>query len=163
MGLIKQKLESLHACPEAIKWAGDREDLEAMWHDCERGDWLNWLIVKLLPEQQWRPVVRRIALDVIDLWDAPDIVRRYLETGDEAIRQAALDAAADAYAAAADADAYAAAAAAAAAYDAASYDAAADAAANAYYADKYAALEKYAGIIREMIPFADVQAALEKI
>jgi hypothetical protein len=32
---------------------------------------------------------RLCALDVIHLWDAPEIVRRYLETGDESIRVAA--------------------------------------------------------------------------
>ena len=33
------------------------------------------------------------ALDVIHLWGAPDVVVRYLKTGDESIRSAALDAA----------------------------------------------------------------------
>ena len=36
---------------------------------------------------------RQCALDVIHLWDAPDVVRRYLETGDELLRAAAWDAA----------------------------------------------------------------------
>ena len=36
---------------------------------------------------------RRCALDVIHLWDAPDVVVRYLTTGDESIRDAAWDAA----------------------------------------------------------------------
>jgi hypothetical protein len=31
------------------------------------------------------------ALDVIDQWDAPDVVRRYLETGDESLRLQAWD------------------------------------------------------------------------
>ena len=44
---------------------------------------------------------RRYALDVIHLWDAPDVVRRYLETGDESLRAAAWDAARDAARAAA--------------------------------------------------------------
>ena len=43
-----------------------------------------------------RHFARLCALDVIDLWDAPDIVRRYLKTGDEGIRDAAGDAAWDA-------------------------------------------------------------------
>jgi len=30
---------------------------------------------------------RRCALDVIHLWDAPDVVREYLETGDESLRE----------------------------------------------------------------------------
>src|SRR5690606_2164697 len=36
-----------------------------------------------------RAFARACALDVISLWDAPDVVRRYLETGDEALRAAA--------------------------------------------------------------------------
>ena len=36
---------------------------------------------------------RWCALQVIHLWDAPDVVRQYLETGDEALRDAARDAA----------------------------------------------------------------------
>lgn len=39
---------------------------------------------------------RLCALDVANLWDAPDVVLQYLKTGDEAIRSAALDAARDA-------------------------------------------------------------------
>lgn len=41
----------------------------------------------------FRAFARRVALDVIHLWDAPEIVRRYLETGDQEIREAAWDAA----------------------------------------------------------------------
>ena len=40
-----------------------------------------------------RLFARRCALDVIHLWDAPDVVRTYLETGDETVRVAARDAA----------------------------------------------------------------------
>lgn len=43
-----------------------------------------------------RAFARRCALDVIDKWDAPEVVRKYLETGDEALRYAAWDAARDA-------------------------------------------------------------------
>ncbi len=48
-----------------------------------------------------RLFARRVALDVIHLWDAPPIVREYLETGDESKRAAARDAARDAARAAA--------------------------------------------------------------
>ena len=63
-----------------------------------------------------RLFARKCALDVIHLWDAPDVVKRYLETGDESLRDAAGDAAgaAAAWAAAGDAAAWAAAGAAAA-------------------------------------------------
>ena len=40
-----------------------------------------------------RAFARRCALDVAHLWDMPPIVRRYLETGNESIRDAAWDAA----------------------------------------------------------------------
>ena len=39
-----------------------------------------------------RLFARKCALDVIHLWDAPEIVIRYLKTGDESIRAAARDA-----------------------------------------------------------------------
>ena len=51
-----------------------------------------------------REFARWCALQVIHLWECPDVVRRYLETGDESIRAAARDAAgADAWEAARDA------------------------------------------------------------
>ena len=43
---------------------------------------------------------RMCALDVIHLWEAPDIVIRYLKTGDESLRDAARSAAWDAWSAA---------------------------------------------------------------
>ena len=43
-----------------------------------------------------REFARKCALQVIHLWDAPAIVREYLETGNEQIRAAARDAARDA-------------------------------------------------------------------
>ena len=36
-----------------------------------------------------RAFARRCALDVVDLWDAPHVVRLYLENGNEALRDAA--------------------------------------------------------------------------
>ncbi len=72
-----------------------------------------------------RHFARLCALDVIEKWDAPEIVRRYLETGDESIREAARDAG---WAAAWDTARYAAQAAARAAGWAAARDAARDAA-----------------------------------
>ena len=56
-----------------------------------------------------RAFARRVALDVAHLWDMPEIVRKYLETGDKNIRSVASDAASDAARAAAGAAAWAAA------------------------------------------------------
>jgi hypothetical protein len=47
-------------------------------------------------EQVLRKFARMCALDVMHLWDAPEIVVQYLKTGDESIRAAARDAAWDA-------------------------------------------------------------------
>jgi hypothetical protein len=52
-------------------------------------------------EKLLRDFARWCALQVIHLWDAPDVVRQYLETGDESLRDAAGDAAWDAAGAAA--------------------------------------------------------------
>ena len=71
------------------------------WGEIERGD------DKLVARRRkviWmsdatdtlREFARWCALQVIDLWDAPDVVRRYLETGAEDLRSAARDAAWDA-------------------------------------------------------------------
>lgn len=43
-----------------------------------------------------RDFARRCALDAIHLWDAPDVVLRYLRTGDDALRTVARDAVRDA-------------------------------------------------------------------
>jgi hypothetical protein len=89
-----------------------------------------------------RSFARSCALDVIDLWNAPDVVRQYLETGDESLRAAARDAR-DAWAAwdARDARAAAWTAAVAAAVAAAedAWTAARDAARNAVWAAVWAA------------------------
>ena len=79
-----------------------------------------------------RDFARKCALDVIHLWDAPDVVRRFLETGDESLRDAARDAALAALAAGA--AAYAAYVAGAAGHAARDARYAADAARDARYA-----------------------------
>jgi len=109
-----------------------------------------------------RADARASALSVIHLWEAPAIVRQYLETGDESIRAEARKAAAAyaayAYAAYAYAAAYAAYAYAAYAYaDAAAYtaaDAAADAAAYAADAAAYAARSKHRQASRDRLQAA---------
>ena len=89
-----------------------------------------WVFSKSAPEDKCREFARWCALQVIDKWDAPDIVREYLKTGNEKLR---LDARAAANAAAN-----------AAAYDAAWYDAYAAARAAAYAANAAADAATYA-------------------
>ena len=40
---MKEKLEKLGACNEAIKWASTQPDYKTAWQNCERGDWMLWL------------------------------------------------------------------------------------------------------------------------
>src|SRR3989304_4555450 len=35
------------ACAEAIEWTGDR-DITTAWRECERGDWMHWLAMRVL-------------------------------------------------------------------------------------------------------------------
>jgi len=60
-----------------------------------------WAVTKFLTDETNRIFARWCALQVVHLWDCPDITRQYLETGDEGIRAAANDAAGDAASAAA--------------------------------------------------------------
>ena len=52
-----------------------------------------WMADPTRADDTLRAFARRCALDAIHLWAAPDVVRRYLETGDETLRAAAWDAA----------------------------------------------------------------------
>jgi hypothetical protein len=47
------------------------------------------IIATIDAEKLLREFARKCALSVIHLWDAPDVVKRYLETGDESLRAAA--------------------------------------------------------------------------
>ena len=39
-------LKKLDACSEAVVWAKEYPTLQKAWDDCERGDWMLWLIGK---------------------------------------------------------------------------------------------------------------------
>ena len=57
------------------------------------------IVATIDAEELLRGFARWCALQVIDMWDAPPVVREYLETGDERKRDAARDAAREARAA----------------------------------------------------------------
>lgn len=63
-GIVEEQDDKLVCRERTILWRVDAEDL-------------------------LRDFARRCALDVIDLWDAPEVVREYLETGDESLREGA--------------------------------------------------------------------------
>jgi hypothetical protein len=67
------------------------------------------IVKRIDAEPLMREFARWCALQVIELWDAPEVVRQYLTTGDESLRAAAWAAAGDAARAAAGAAAWAAA------------------------------------------------------
>ncbi len=64
-----------------------------------------WVVLReeVLPKATLREFSRWCALQVKDLWDMPDVVREYRETGNEELRDAAWDAAWNAAWASADA------------------------------------------------------------
>jgi hypothetical protein len=152
-----------HACEDAVEWCKTQPSVEAAWNNCERGDWMLWLLAQDV--KQGDKLHRKVVLAACKCarlaweWmpDGSKKVIRQLEKrarGDNSIalgslRAAAAEAAEAAAAAAytaADADVYAAYAAAYAA-DAAAYavDAAGYAAAAAVYADAAeAAADAYA-------------------
>ena len=48
-----------------------------------------WAVTEFLSEEETGQFTRWCALQVVHLWDCPDVVKRYLETGDEGLRDAA--------------------------------------------------------------------------
>jgi hypothetical protein len=57
---------------------------------------IDWTLDAVDTERVLREFARWCARQVLHLWDAPDVVVRYLETGDESLRDAAGEAARDA-------------------------------------------------------------------
>ena len=182
-----KKIKKLNACGEAIQDALKYETSQELWDNCERGDWMLWLISKLSGEagdDRRKPLVltackcARLSLKYVKKGElrplkAIETTERWAR-GEEGVTsndvRTAADASSDyaayasapsAYAAYAAADAYAAASSTYAAYDA--YDAAAavvaDAAAAAYAASStYAA---YAAVVADASVAADA-ATLKK-
>jgi len=174
---IIKKLTDLHACHEAVEWARTQPDWKTLWKNCQRGDWMLWIIGKFSGEpgsDARKPLVlaacecARLALKYVPAGE--EIPLKAIETAEswakdegptlEDVRDAA--AAAYAYAAAhayAAAYAYAAAAAvnAAAAAAAAAADDAADVAADvAADAANRETLKQCADIVRKHYPDWDI-------
>ena len=164
-------LQNKNACRPAMEWLKDR-DLERMWEECERGDWLLWFAAKVgidrkvivrtacacarealrfVPDGEIRP---KTAIETAERWcNGEATIEQVRNAADTAAAAAAAYAAAyyAAASAAADAaDADAASAAVAAAADAS----AADASAAGWRADRVAALCCAAQIVRDWYPEA---------
>lgn len=113
-GVIAPCAHGLHASEhviDALKYASSRSALcrvtlgGTIMHDADKYVASERTVIAMLSAAETNALLREFArwcaLQVIDLWDAPPVVRDYLETGDESLRAAASDAAWDAASAAA--------------------------------------------------------------
>ena len=176
-------LQNKNACRPAMEWLKDR-DLERMWEECERGDWLIWFAAKVgidrkvivrtacacarealrfVPDGEIRP---KTAIETAERWCNGEATIEQVRNAsaaaaaaDAAAYAAACDAAYAAYAADADAAFAAYAAAAYAAYAAAAY---ADAAAAAAACARKEALEKSAQIVKSLLSLDQIKDAARK-
>lgn len=170
---LQTKLRQLNACDDAIEWLGERS-AEQAWAECERGDWMLWLIGKI--EGKYTPAMRLCACEIVrtQLHLVPageerpriaiETAERYASgnaTADE-LQEAsvAAEAAADTAAEAAEAAAWVAKAAAEAAVAAvwateaagAAAETAADAAEAAVWVTEATVLKSFADIVRKHFP-----------
>ena len=81
------KLIELNACAEGLRWAEQFSSLDEAWLNCSRTDWMIWFWAKVLPGENLNKCVRMCAQSVLHLWNAPDVVVRYLSTGSKSLRE----------------------------------------------------------------------------
>ena len=175
------KLEKLDACDDSIEWLSTQDSIKSAWEDCERGDWLLWLVARLNINERKLFLAKGLVVEqVLHLMNderSIEAVEAAINYGNGKISKDELEIfIADAYTAAyatadADADTYtattsAAFAAASAAFAAAFADAAASA---AFAAANYAAdasdaeqlsFKKSADIVRKIFSFEEIIEAL---
>jgi hypothetical protein len=160
---LSDMIKDLRPCSEAVEWLDKQESLEQAWKECERGDWMLWLLGKFsgkagsdtrkrlilccceVARQSLKYVKNREGRPLAAIETAEKYARNEYGVSIEDVRKSA------AYADYAAADAYAADADAAAVY-------AADAAAAAVYAAD-AAAAVYAAAVADAAAYADAAAA----
>jgi hypothetical protein len=49
---LKRQLIALGACKDATDWAKDYRTLGDAWQNCQRGDWMLWLVAQTLGKEQ---------------------------------------------------------------------------------------------------------------
>jgi hypothetical protein len=164
---LADRIAHLHPCSDAAKWLAEQKTPAPAWKDCQRGDWMMWILGKLSGEpgsDARKKLVlcacecARLALPHVKAGELRPL--KAIETAEAWARgEASLDDVREARKAAYAADAYADAAAYAAyAADAAAYAAyaayAADAAAAAAYAADAAAAAAYAAYAADAAAYA---------
>ena len=174
---VADRINHLHPCEDAATWADGYTSPDEAWRECQRGDWMLWLLGKLsgTPESDDRKKLVLCAMEcarlVLPIYEkrftSDNRVRACIETAERwangqatitELRSARSAAAAAAYAAAAADSAYATAAAYAAA-DAAAADAAYASAAAAAAAAAYAAADAAAAAAAYAVDDAAAAAA----
>jgi hypothetical protein len=65
---LEHKLKLLGACGEAVAWAKGKTFKKA-WAECERGDWMLWLVDKMQGKDGW-PTRQQIVHSACDCYAA---------------------------------------------------------------------------------------------
>ena len=60
MNELQQQITKLGACEDAVAWCAGKT-LSVAWHDCDRADWMFWLLVQMAGEDGW-PSAQQICL-----------------------------------------------------------------------------------------------------
>jgi hypothetical protein len=60
------RLEAVGACDEAVAWARTQPSPEAAWQNCDRGDWMLWIVGRVAGGEIGSPERRRLVLAACD-------------------------------------------------------------------------------------------------
>lgn len=53
MTTLNKQIAHFNPCSEAADWLADRTDAVKAWRECERGDWMLWLLGKQITSPPW--------------------------------------------------------------------------------------------------------------
>lgn len=77
MSTFQEQLKDLNACDQAVRWVGDR-DAATAWAECQRADWMLWLVNRLVDRKKMAFCLCEIARTAL----------QYVNPGDDEPRQA---------------------------------------------------------------------------
>jgi len=67
---LVKKIAHLKPCQEAAEWLAQQQSFTQAWRDCQRGDWMLWLLVRTMtspPRSPDRRTIVACALDCVQL------------------------------------------------------------------------------------------------